>query len=212
MSYHIGEGGRAVTSFAAHGSYVIYNYAFARKGVHEAAHLIALNLDLQAPRLDLFHPVSPDKLADLPLDSSGLLAKSLPMMSGPMATTGVYEPFAALHYQSDPIATKQWFDDVGLQEMSRRGQTVFAVKNEAAANRLAEDFVAQMDDAGRKSIDGVAGLPDSRCFDDGESWALSIRYVCVVAAGRYTVRAVAGQIRDLHQQTAAQYLLLAGER
>lgn len=213
VSYNIGEGGRAVTSFAAHGSYVIYNYAFARKGVDVAAELIALNLDLQMPRLDLFSPTSPGNLADLPLDPSGLLAKTLPMKSGPIATSGMFEPFAALHYQSDPVKSKRWFDDVDLQEMSQRGQTVFAVKNEAAAVRLAEDFATEMGDrTGSRFIDRVAGLPDSRCFEDQEAKSRSVRYSCVVAAGRYTILASAGQIRDLHQQTAAQYLLLVGDR
>jgi len=85
--------GTVVTSFTAHEPYVFYELASAKDRPEIAGELTANMLDIQAPRIDQFAPTDPAQLADLPVDPSGLLARTLPPPQGedPVPAAGVYQ-------------------------------------------------------------------------------------------------------------------------
>jgi hypothetical protein len=207
-TWKLGDGTPVVMSFTPHGIYVLHQYARAQESVDVAAQLVTKALDLQAPRIDKFVPTDPAKFADLPIDPTGLYARTLPLPPEEATVhAGVWLPAAALNYQVDPVESKKLFDEAGLEAMSLRKSTVFQVKDAASAQRLADAIIAK--GADDKTAPGVPGLRSARCFDHGESSLGLQRYNCVVAVDRYVIDASSKQDIDVQQQTAAQYLMLS---
>ena len=207
-TWKLGDGTPVVMSFTPHGFYVLHQYARTQESVDVAAQLVAKALDLQAPRIDKFVPTDPAKFADLPIDPTGLYARTLPIPPDQGTVhAGVWPPAAALNYQVDPVEAKKLFDAAGLEAMSIRQTTVFQVKDAAAAQRLADQIIAK--GADDKPAPGVPGLRAAKCFDHGESSLGLQRFSCTVAVDRYVIDASSKQDIDVQQQTAAQYLMLS---
>jgi hypothetical protein len=71
-----------LTVISAHGPYVLVQVAQSAQGAEQSAALAGRLLDLQAPLIDHFQPTDPAHFADLPLDPTGLLARTLPLKPG----------------------------------------------------------------------------------------------------------------------------------
>ncbi len=202
--------GTVVTSFTAHGPYVFYELASAKDRPEIAGELTANMLDIQAPRIDQFAPTDPAQLADLPVDPSGLLARTLPPPQGedPVPAVGVYQQRAELHFETNPAESAQLFTAADIEIVTRRWRTrVYQAHDGTGAGRLVERFVH---DTNTKAIAGVSGLPGAQCFDQGAELGAA-QFVCVVVVDRYAFMALSGQETEAKQETAAQYRILAGK-
>src|SRR4051812_21390819 len=93
-----------VRAFTAHGPFVLVMSAQATDNLDTAVGLIAKALDLQVPLIDQFTPTDSARLAELPVDPTGLLARTLPI--SPTAASvnqlAVYQRRGSLQLQADP--------------------------------------------------------------------------------------------------------------
>jgi len=202
--------GTVVESYTAHGPYVFYELASTKDRPEIAGELTANMLDIQAPRIDGFAPTDPAQLANLPVDPSGLLARTLPPPPGqdPVPAAGVYQQLAELHFETNPAESAQLFTAAGIEIVTRRWRSrVYQAHDGTGAGRLVDRFVH---DTNTKAIAGVNGLPGSQCFDQGDQLGAA-RFVCVVVVDRYAYMALSGSETEAKQETAAQYRILAGK-
>jgi hypothetical protein len=63
--------------------------------------------------------------------------------------------------------------------------------------------------AATKAADSVPGLSQCRCTRIGGAGGLVPHHWCLATVGRYLIKTVACQLDTAHQQTAAQYRILA---
>ncbi|ORA35535.1 hypothetical protein BST20_17885 [Mycobacterium branderi] len=203
--------GHVVASYAAHGPYVLYQFANTKDRPEIDDQLVATALDIQASRIDDFQPTDPDKLADLPVDPTGqLLARTMPPTQGenPLPTAGVYQPGAELHFEYDPAEAGQLFTAAGVEVVTQRWRTrVYQAHDATGAARVVNRFVL---DTAAKPMPGINGLPDAKCFDQGENIG-PLRFACLAAVERYAYIAMAGQEAQAKQIASAQYRILAGK-
>jgi hypothetical protein len=204
---------REVTAFTARGPFVLLQAARAVEGPDRAAALVSRTLDLQLPLIDTFVPTDQAQLVSLPLDPTGLVARTLP--SPPdraTSTTGAaYPRDAALHFEDNPVAVGPLLTDAGVDFVSINLDTVYQARDAAAAATLAKaygDLVAASPSA--QAAAPVPGLPDSRCTKASQLGGVIARYWCVTAVDRYMIKTVARQYDQAQQQLAAQYRMLTG--
>ena len=193
----------AIRAFTPRGPYVLMQVAQSVDGPAAAANLVAKTIDLQGPLIDRFTPTPADAMADVPMDPTGLLARTLPAGAGTPATKNtVYSARGALHFQSNPVGSADLFKDNGVDAIAMAGTNVYQAKDEAAAQWVADSFGVEVDTEGVTPADPVPGLPASRCltFPSG--------FYCVTSAGRYAIEVQAPQLVEAHQQVAAQYVML----
>lgn len=192
-----------VRSATPRGPYVLLQQAQA-VDVAATAALVAKTLDLQGPLIDQFKATDMARFPDLPIDPTGLLAKTLPISTSDatLVQRTTYERRGALHFQTDPVTSTETFDRTGTDLMSSATTTVYETRDEAGARLTVDAFSAELA-ASAEAADAVQGLPDSSCFalKAGGSY-------CVAAAGRYVIEANAVQLADTHQRVAAQYVML----
>jgi hypothetical protein len=209
-------GGFAMDAYTAHGPYVLWQYATTKQGPEVAGELIAMTLDLQAPRIDEFVPTDVTKLPDLPIDPTGqLLARTLPPRGrNAPPEGGVWQPLAWLHFDGDPIKTREEFTAAGVEAVATRGATVvYQAKNDNRAARLGDQTARDVGAGARgKSTTAPLGLPTATCIDGGPRAPITtFRFACVARANRYVFAAESEQEKDAKQQISAQYRILAGK-
>jgi hypothetical protein len=191
-----------VRSFTAHGPYVLMQFVQEVDGTDAATALVGKAIDAQGPLLDRFAPAT--DLNAVPLDPTGLLAKTLPGGTVQSAAkNAVYGARGAQHFQSNPIGSQTLFKDTGITTVAMGDTNVYEAKNEGAAKMVTNSFSGEISTDGSSTpADAVAALPDSHCY------ALPKGFYCVVPAGRYAIEARSEQLSDVHQQLAAQYVML----
>ncbi|MGH3556561.1 MAG: DUF7373 family lipoprotein [Mycobacterium sp.] len=208
------DGDRTVqelTVISAHGPYVLVQVAQSQDPDRDAV-LTGRLLDLQAPLIDGFQPTDPSQLADVPLDPTGLMARTLPLKQGQgdSMSNATYDPAGALHLEDNPSQAAQAFTATGVDVVSISQTTVYRAGDPDGARRLAQslgDATAQR--PASQPAAAVPGLPASRCVRiDGEG-GLVPRYSCIAAVDRFAFKAVAREENNAHQQMAAQYLIVA---
>jgi hypothetical protein len=172
-------------------------------GVQAAAALVGKAIDAQGPRIDEFRPASPDALADVARDPTGLLARTLPGPPDGAATkNAVYNRRGAMHFQSNPIASKTLFADTGVTAVAMAMTNVYEARSPSSASMVVGSFNKEVATQGAKPVEAVPALPDSHCSARGQG------FYCVAGAGRYAIEVNAQSLPDAHQQMAAQYILL----
>lgn len=198
----------AVDAYTARGPFVLIQSAATPDGVGSAADIIARTLDQQIPAIDAFVPTPVSELADLAVDDSGLLARTVPQTGDeiPADTNQAYGPHAALHFQSSPLNSAQLFTDTGMDVWARGKASVYQVRDGEAAVKMFEQFVSESQDSGGKPVASVPNIPDSRCLQHEET--LGTYVVCFAVVDRYVIEAGSVQIADVHQLSAAQYAML----
>jgi hypothetical protein len=221
------SGGTVVaSSFTARGPYVLFQVVeiWDRTDTAAAPVLIRLTLDKQEPLIDRFRPTDPAKLVDLPKDFTGhLLARTLwaPDNSGPFIV-GVWEPTAWLHFEDDPVKAAGLFSSAGVEAVAQRMTTVYQTRDTAGAAQVVEQLAADMRASdGIHPITGITGLPGAQCFartktleeaNPALSWQRVVwPFKCVARADRYAFTAFSANEKDVKQQMAAQYRILAGK-
>lgn len=206
--YALREGDRpwtAVRSFAPHGPYVLMQFVQASAGLDAATALVGKAIDAQGRAIDEFTPVDVTAFAEVPVDPTGLLAKTLPLAGGAIAVAknAVYDANGAAHFQSNPIASNTLFDDAGVTAVAMAQTNVYEAKDPAAARLIVDSFHQELTEAdGTTDTAPVRNLPESHCV------ALARGFYCVAPADRYAIEAKGEQFADVQQQVAAQYVML----
>ena len=202
-----------VTALTAHGPFVVFQMVRHPNGADAAAALAGRAIDLQLPLLDGFQPTDPAAFAQLPLDPTGLVARTLPTPPAeatPMSGS-VYPPAGALQAETNPVLVGPQLATAGVDEVSIGQTTVYQAKDAASATNLAQ---ALGDDAAKlpstQAAAGVPGLPTSRCLLVADAAGLVPKYLCLATYDRYAFKASARDFTRVQQQLAAQYRMLAG--
>lgn len=202
---------KELTVISAHGPCVLVQVAESNLDDDRAAALTGRLLDLQVPLIDRFQPTQPGHFADLPVDPTGMVARTLPIKSdqGDSMSNAAYGPLGALHLEDNPIQAQRAFADAGVDVVSIGQTTVYRAKDAAGARRLAQalgDDIAKR--PGSQPAPTVPGLPASRCRQIDAESGLVPRYSCIATFDRFAFKAVARQLDNAQQQMAAQYLIL----
>lgn len=169
---------RELSAFTAHGPYVLLQVARCAPAPNCQARLAARTLDLQLPLIDTFKPTA-GQFSSLPLDPTGLLARTLPLPADQTtSTSGAIYPLAgALHLEENPVQTGPLLTAAGVDDVSVNLTTVYQGTDPAAAQTLAQaysDTTAKT--LGAQTAPPVPGLPQSRCIKVGGPGGLVPRY------------------------------------
>ncbi|MDD4865699.1 MAG: hypothetical protein PHQ28_00780 [Mycobacterium sp.] len=192
----------SVTAVTAHGQYLLAQTATTADNPDLAAQLIATTLDLQQPLTDSFTPTPPDRMAQLPLDPDGLLARTMPpRQENETISDGIYDPHGALHLATgNPVHLAALFKSAGVQQVAIVLETrVYQTPEPGGAARLVADM------SGPHQVGGISGLPHAKCFNE------TLAFWCVAGADRYAYQMQNEQENALHQMMAAQYRMLTGK-
>lgn len=204
----------SVFGYQADGPYVLVYYAesaYRDSNVEGAVKLLTAAVDKQLAALKDFTPTPVDKLADLPLDPNGLMARTLPVVKGTRSpNAGVYGPHGALHFMMNPKRSQELFDDVGLTEFVQAGSSVYQTRDDSAAIQVADDFVNQISSTAFRNYtldDSVNGLPNTRCLKPEKTDLYPTR--CVGNYDKYVIETGAANGTEARRMFAAQYVMLA---
>jgi hypothetical protein len=189
-------------SFTPHGPYVLMQFVQSADGIEAATGLAAKAIDAQGPVIDGFAPADPAAFADVPLDPTGLLAKTLPATETTTAKNAVYGPRGAMHFQSNPPASADLFKGTGTTQIAMGDTNVYEAKDESHAVDVVNNFNLEVTAEGTGPADPVKALPDSHCL------AFPKGYYCIAPAGRYAIEARGDQLLEAQQKLAAQYVML----
>lgn len=194
----------AIRSFTPHGSYVLMQVAQSIDGLEPAAAMVAKTIDLQGPLVDEFTPTPIDRIADVPLDPTGMLVRTIPAEVGtaPATKNAAYSARGAVHFQSNPVGSATLFKDAGVTVVAMGETNVYEAKDGPSAALVANSFGKEVDVDGVSPADPVPALPASRCLQFPQG------FYCVASADRYAIEVHADQLQDAHQQVAAQYVML----
>jgi hypothetical protein len=197
-----------VTGLTTRGVFVLYQEATSPESAEAAAALVGKTLDLQAPRIDEYHPSDPAQQQSL--DPTNLVARTLPDIN--TNNVGVYGAYGALHFSTDPPKTAQRYAAAGVDFQANGKTTVIQTKDPAAATTLASS-IFDANSAGEQPGPTVAGLPAAKCLQSAKAHTADavVNYRCITPIGRWVVLAVSQQAPDLTQQVASQYLMLLGK-
>ncbi|MGE2736244.1 DUF7373 family lipoprotein [Mycolicibacterium vaccae] len=171
-----------------------------------AASLVRKAIDLQGPLIDTFTPTPESQLAELLVDPTGLLARTVPVSAAGSSSTdrAVYGLRGTLHFQFDPILSKEAFRKAALVQSAFAAAQVYETRTSGGAQLIAETFY---DEASHDGVPrgGVDGIPDSSCVS---SISGSDEHLyCVTYVGKYMIE-VSSHESNAKQVLAAQYLLL----
>ncbi|TXI51953.1 DUF7373 family lipoprotein [Mycolicibacterium mageritense] len=200
-----------VESFTAHGKYVVYNYSRNQNGdIDEAAARITNILDLQLRRIDEFRATDPAQFGSLPVDPTGVLARTLPMPHENLTVqNGVYEPRAALHFEADPVTSAKLFAEAGMRMQGVGAATaVYQTRDETTAKTLFDGIRRRITGSSDYTpLPPMNGLPSAVCTDKVDTNPRST-FQCLLTAGNYVAVVLATRREELLQKAAAQYLML----
>jgi hypothetical protein len=194
----------AVRSFTQHGPYVLMQLAQSADGRDAAAALAAKTIDLQGPAIDQFRATDPSEFADISLDPTGLLARTLPVpeQDATPIQNATYEQRGALQFQSDPARSAKLFTDVGMDLAAMAKTNVYQTKDPAGAKKIVDGFYAELQPTSQQAKP-VTNLPDSRCLQLKDK-----TFYCLGVADKYAIETTAENLLDAQQQVAAQYAML----
>lgn len=194
----------AVQSFTAHGPYVLMQQAQSTDGADAAAQLVGKSLDLQLPEIDRFRATDPSEFADISIDPTGLLARTIPVdeQQATVTQNTTYERRGALHFQNDPVRSAKLFSDTGTDLVAMGKTNVYETKDADSAAKIVDGFGAELEPTSQPA-NAVGNMPDSRClqFEDGA-------FYCLATADRYAIEVSAPKLLDAQQLTAAQHVML----
>lgn len=185
------------------------------KEAEDGVRLALTALDKQMAGLGDFAPTPMDKLAQLPLDTPGLVARTLPGLSNrdPQAI-GLFGRRAAVGFMDNPAKDLKVLTENNLEWMSRGLLTnVYQFRDAAGARAVADTWAKDMGTKKYTRAGAVNGLPSARCFaspkdDNGDPTT----YYCLLATDRYLIEVpgVADET-EAHQRLAAQYLMVSAK-
>jgi hypothetical protein len=195
----------AVRAFTPHGQYVFMQLAQAVDGMDQAVGLVAKAIDLQGPAIDKFRATDPSEFADISLDPTGLLARTLPVPDKESTTiqNATYEQRGALQFQSDPARSAKLFTETGTDLVAMAKTNVYQTRDPASAAKIVDGFFAELQPTSQPAKP-VNSLPDSRCLQLKDK-----SFYCLGATDRYAIETTSETLLDAQQQVAAQYAMLS---
>jgi hypothetical protein len=166
--------------------------------------MVAKTIDLQGPTIDKFRATDPGEFADISLDPTGLLARTLPVPDKEATTiqNTTYEQRGALQFQSDPTRSAPLFTDTGTDLVAMAKTNVYQTKDSESAARIVDGFYTELQPTSQPAKP-VNNLPDSRCLQLKDK-----SFYCLGAADRYAIETSAANLLAAQQQVAAQYAML----
>ncbi len=175
-------------------------------GIAPAAQLVANIINLQRVIIDRFPATDLADFAEITLDPTGLLARTLPLPQeeATPVQNARYGKRGALHFQNDPILSSTLFDETIMDLAARARTNVYRLSDAYAALVLVDEFAADAEASAGKPVDGVQFMPASQCIQVTQG------FYCVASIDRYVIEARSRSLDDAHQQVAAQYTLLIG--
>lgn len=203
---------KELTVATSHGPFVLMQVVRCDAGPDCMTQLAGRTLDLQLPLIDKFTATPAGEFATLPLDPTGLVARTLPLPDDEITATSefAYEPNGALQFEDDPLKVGPALSAAGVDFVSMGHTTVYQAKDADTAGKLAQDYAGIVASApAASSAAQVPGLPQSQCTLVPGSGGIIPHHWCLTPVGRYVVKAVARQIDTAHQLTAAQYRIIS---
>ncbi|MGS2808726.1 DUF7373 family lipoprotein [Nocardia sp. MW-W600-9] len=168
-------------------------------------------LEKQLNMLRDYSPTPTSGLNQLPLDTDGLLSKTLPR-DKPLSGGAVYPAHAALALSERPAALSAAFADTGVDYVAINGATVYRTRDEAAATRLIAALQnGAFNSTGLVDAEAPQNLPVAHCYAlDPNLEATGVNTPrCLAPVGRYVISVPGTNLQDVRQRLAAQYKLLA---
>ncbi|WP_194817404.1 hypothetical protein [Nocardia sp. XZ_19_385] len=169
----------------------------------------------QIDRLAGYTATPAEQLGSLPLDTDGLLSRTLPwdgqqQRNKAWDQSAVMPPQAALHFDTAPALTKAAFDDAGVDLVAYSQSRVYRTRDSASATRLISALTDQRAE-GWDPMDSPPNLPGVQCFTTKPKISNSDRYppTCFLAYDRFAAQVTGKNAQELYQMAAAQYKLLA---
>ena len=194
----------AAQSFTAHGPYVLMQQAQSTESVDVATQLVAKTLDLQGPAIDKFRATDLAEFADITIDPTGLLARTIPVDEEDATVTQntTYEQRGALHFQNDPVRSAKLFSDTGTDLVAVAKTNVYEAEDAAGAAKIVDGFLAEVKPMSQPA-NAVKNLPGSHCLrlQDGG-------FYCLASADRYAIETSGSKLLESQQLAAAQYVML----
>ncbi|TLF65530.1 hypothetical protein FEK33_19690 [Nocardia asteroides NBRC 15531] len=177
----------------------------------ENTQIVQRYLDRQLALLKEFTATPIADLDKLPLDTEGLLAKTL-RRDPPRPGAAVYPAHAALGLAERPAALSAAFADSGVDYVAISGATIYRARDEAAAARLIVALEKGAFNArGLVDAAGPENLPVAHCYELDPNLEMtgvnSPR--CIAPVGRYAISVVGANLQEVRQRISAQYKLLA---
>ncbi|KAF0848334.1 DUF7373 family lipoprotein [Nocardia caishijiensis] len=174
--------------------------------------------DKQIEMLRSYSPTPLSDIAKLPLDTEGLLSRTLPTEAAkrPERTTSssaVYPAQAALHVESHPSAALAAYTDAGIDYVAFDAASVYRTRDTDAAARFHAWLDSEIsDDEAFVEADAPPNMPTFTCFsvDPKATSSFMSKPTCQGTVGRYAIAVSASSMQDAHQRIAAQYKLLHG--
>lgn len=210
-----GEENAKVLAFTPRGPFVLGQLTISVGGTEAAAEMVAATLDQQIPLLDRFAPTPVADLPDLPLDATGLVARTLPPPADDRKVyQGSYGAHGILAFSNAPAVDARVFEQAGVTEAVIGRTTTYAARDADGAASIVDQFAKTMTGNGFEPAEGVHGLPAARCLQQlppEKSRGTPPRFYCTGTADEIVFEASAGQLADAHQMAAAQYLMLTAE-
>jgi hypothetical protein len=208
-SYTVTENGTgkkwaAVRSFTAHGPYVFTQLAQVADGLDVAIGLVAKTIDMQGPLIDQFRATDVSEFADISIDPTGLLARTLPVpeKEATVVQNTTYEQRGALQFQSDPARSAKLFADTGADLVAMAKTNVYETKDAEGAGKIVDGFFAELQPTSQPA-EPVVNLPGSRCLQLEDK-----TFYCLGTADKYAIETTSKNLLDARQQVAAQYAML----
>ena len=161
-------------------------------------------IELQGPAIDDFRATDPSEFADISIDPTGLLARTLPMPEQEATPTqnATYEPRGALHFQSDPVRSAKLFEETRTDLVAMAKTNVYQTDDVKGAAGIVNEFFAELEPTSQPA-NPVKNMPDSRCLRLEDK-----AFYCLATADRYAIETSGPNLLDTQQQVAAQYVML----
>jgi hypothetical protein len=214
VAYDDPLGGHVVLAYTAHGPYLFGQVAVSADRPEAAADLVAATLDAQGPLIDRFAATPLDKLTALPVDPTGLLARTLaPAEDDRTVQDGTYGPHGALAYMTNASRDQKLFESAGLDVLAQGMVNVYRARDSAGAQAIVDDFADEVSATLSGPVSGVVGLPGAKCLSPRKDPSLAPvpQVYCLAVADRYVIEVNATQVRDAQQKVSAQYLMLTAK-
>ncbi|MFI6432882.1 hypothetical protein [Rhodococcus oryzae] len=207
----------SVNALTPHGDYLLYTWAKAPAAQKEwTAKAVAKAVSLQGSLIDKF-PAQPTKeqnggkSAEFPMvDQNKVLIYAIPEEDA-QAKLGddlaVYGPRGMAHRSTNPPLTYKVLSETGSEHNAVAKTAVYRAKDDAGAQKIAEEFTNDLTSQGFTTAPSPQGLPGATCVTMDTAQGTSD--YCMVVNGRYVGEASGlDNKKDVDQQISAQYLIL----
>ncbi len=165
----------------------------------------------QIEKLRDYTPTPLGEISQLPMDTDGLLSKTVPWTKPLGGGAAVYPTHVATSMMSPHDTMSAALADAGVDYVALNAAIVARTRDDASAARLFAAYQREIDERpGRVAVESPPNLPAARCYspDPDPANQTSSQSVCRVQVGRYVASVSGLEVRDLRQRISAQYKLL----